>query len=399
MQISVPLARRLALQSQGLDGQWLLPEGKEGVAQAIQRLGYVQIDTIAVVRRAHHHVIWSRRPDYDEHMLDDLLARDRRVFEWWAPAASYLPYQDYRYYLPAMRRYAASPSTRHWLEQNAQLVQGVRDRIQAEGPLGSADFEAPAGFRRGGWWSRKPAKQALELLFSTGELMVSERRGFQRIYDLRERVLPPETDLREPDEEEMQRFTVRRALGGLGVAPLREIVWGRTKATLETVHDMIDSGEVVQLEGLAGDTHYALAAAVQQLAGQAQGSDRLHILSPFDNLVIRRGWLKRLFGYDFRLECYTPAAERRFGYFALPVLWGNEFEGRVDCKAERDRRTLVVRRLTFERVVSEPDRLLPALASRLHDLAAFNGCDSVRLETTDPGTVRAPLARELEASD
>jgi len=397
LEISVSLARRIALQSQGLDGQWPLAEGKAGVAQAIQRLGYVQIDTIAVVRRAHHHVLWSRRPDYEEHMLDELLARDRGVFEWWASAASYLPYTDYRYYLPAMRRYAANPRTRHWLEQNAELVQGVRDRIQAEGPLGSADFQAPVGFRRGGWWSRKPAKQALEVLFSMGELMVSERRGFQRIYDLRERVLPPDTDTREPDEEEMQRFAVRRVLGGLGVASLRELSWGGTKGTLETVRNMMDTGEVAQFDGLGSEAHYALAAATQHLADQAPRPDRLHILSPFDNLVIRRRWLQRLFGFDFSLECYVPAANRRFGYFALPVLWGDEFAGRADCKADHDQRTLIVRRLAFEHAVPDPDRLLPALASRLHEFAVFNECDAVRLEATDPDALRTPLARELEA--
>ena len=171
-------ARKLAIGCQGLDAPWKLPKGKEGVAQVIERLGYVQIDTIAVVQRAHHHTLWSRRWDYTPQMLHELQAQDRRVFEWWGHAASYLPMCDYRYYLPRMRAFAERQKTRDWLGQNAQLVGDVVDRIRDEGPLGSSDFSAPEG-KRGSWWDWKPAKRALETLFNTGEMMVTERRNFQ----------------------------------------------------------------------------------------------------------------------------------------------------------------------------------------------------------------------------
>ncbi|MBA7698532.1 hypothetical protein ES703_107210 [subsurface metagenome] len=189
--ISSALARRLPLHSQLLDGRTKLPKGKEGIAQAIEKLGYVQIDTIAVINRAHHHTLWTRRPDYSPAMLDELQAKDRRVFEYWGHAASYLPMKDYRYYIPRMR---AFPWGDGWIkrmhERHKDVMKDVLERITKEGPLGSADFKAPDGKKRGAWWDWKPAKTALELLMWRGDLMVTERRNFQRIYDLTERVLP-----------------------------------------------------------------------------------------------------------------------------------------------------------------------------------------------------------------
>lgn len=399
MRISPSTARCLAIRCQGLDGHWQLPEGKKGVAQVIERLGYVQIDTIAVVQRAHHHTLWSRRPDYDPQMLHELQAQDRRVFEYWTHAASYVPIRDYRYYLPKMRAFAERPRTRRWLEGNEQLVASVLDRIRAEGPLGSADFEAPEGFVRGTWWSWKPAKRALETLFSMGELMVTERRNFQRLYDLTERVLPPETNTTEPDRDEVGRFLVRRALGGLGVAPVGEVRWGRgnREAISEAIRELEDAGEVaaLEIEGTDGEPHYALTKTLEGATRRPESQARLHILSPFDNLVIWRRWLKRVFGFEYSLECYLPAAKRRYGYFSLPILWGDRFVGRLDPKADRKKKTLLVRGVIFEPDLKDYDNLLPALADKLRALAAFNGCDRVVIERTEPEKARAPLVREL----
>jgi len=400
MKISMSMARRLALHRQGLDGRWKLPAGVEGVAQTIERLGYVQIDTIAVVRRAHHHTIWARRPDYDPQMLHKLQAEDRRVFEWWAPAASYIPMCDYRYYLPRMRAATHRPRTRKWMQENEQLVRDVLARIHEEGPLGSRDFEAPEGFKRGTWWSWKPAKRALEALFNCGELMVTERQNFQRIYDLRERVLPLGVDTTEPAVDEMARFEVRRTLGGLGFAPVDDVRWGREwgqKASSEAVRELVASGEAAtfEIEGLDGQTFCALAETLDQVTGQRGDETPVHILSPFDNLVIRRGWLETFFGFAYRLEAYTPAAERRYGYFCLPILWGDRFVGRMDSKADRKSRTFIVRRLTFEPGFTDDDGLTPALSAKLRAFAAFNGCERIVVERTVPAHVGAPLACAL----
>ena len=401
VKISASTARRLAVRCQGLDGGWRLPKGKEGAAQVIDRLGYVQIDTIAVIERAHHHVFWTRHPNYDSRMLHDLQAKDRRVFETWTHAAAYAPTRDYRYHLPVMR--VRADRLHRWMKQNAQVMEAVLDRIRREGALGSADFEATG--KRGPWWGWKPAKVALETLLLTGELMVTERRNFHRIYDLTERVLPAETDRSEPAPEEVARFVVRRLLGGLGVASLHEIRWDLSESRRESqkavsgaLREMADAGEVtpVEVEGLEGEGFYALTETLE--AASRRGRTPVHLLSPFDNLVIWRRRLKKLFGFDYTIECYVPAPKRRYGYFCLPVLWGDRFVGRLDPKADRKGKTFIVRRLMFEPDFKDYDGLLPALAEKLHAFAAFHGCERVVVERTAPGKVRAELLRVLKSA-
>jgi uncharacterized protein YcaQ len=401
MRISLSTAQRMALHCQGLNGGWEPPAGKEGVARTVERLGYVQIDTIAVVRRAHHHTFWVRRPDYEPQMLHELQAQDRRVFEWWAPAMSYVPMSDYRYYATRMGPDGIRRWRHKWYTENKDVVEGVLERIRQEGPLGSSNFKAPEGYKRGTWWSWKPAKEALEVLFDMGELMVTERRGFQRIYDLRERVLPASLDTSEPSLEEIERFRVRRTLGGLGFAAVDGIHWGRRwgpAAASEAVQGLIDAGEVTSfdVEGWEG-TYCALTETLDAVAGHpGDGNTRtVHILSPFDNLVIRRGWLSRVFGFAYKLEAYTPAAKRKYGYFCLPVLWGTRFVGRMDAKAGRKAKTFIVRKLIFEPGFDDYEGLWPEFVPKLKALSAFAGCKQIAVEQTDPEMVREPFERAL----
>ena len=223
--ITADHARRIALCCQRLDGRWHPRPGPEGTAETIEGLGYVQIDTIAVVHRAHEHTLWCRQPDYDPRMLHQLLAHDRRVFEYWTHAASYVPMADYRYYVRRMRAVASGGRTRDWMKENRRTVADVRRRIREEGPLLAADFKEMEAGKRGPWWEgRKPSKIALECLFDTGELMIDERRNFQRVYDLAERVLPDSVDPTPPQPAEQARWAVRRALGNRGVATM--VAWG-----------------------------------------------------------------------------------------------------------------------------------------------------------------------------
>ena len=399
MIISVSTARRLALTAQGLDGQWRLPKGKEGAAQAVERLGYVQIDTIAVVERAHHHTLWARCPGYTPAMLHELQAKDRRVFEYWANAASYVPMSDYRHYVPRMRAAAARHSAWYLSDEGRKLRGHVLERIRAEGPLGSADFAAPEGRKRGSWWDWKPAKQALEWLFDMGELMVSERRNFHRLYDLAERVLPAGVDTTPASSDEVARFIVRRVLGTWGVAPAGELRWGwgRHGGVPAALAELLDTGEVTRLrvDGLEED-YYALSRALEPPPRRSRAKPRLHILSPFDSMVMRRRHLAALFDFDCKLECYTPAPKRRWGYFCLPILWGEEFIGRLDAKAERKQKVLVVRTLLFEPGFKDCAGVAAPLAARLRAFAAFNGCERIEIEKSNPSTSRTALVRELE---
>jgi hypothetical protein len=394
--ISPARARRIALAAQGLDGSWDHMAGAEGAAATVERLGYVQIDTIAVIERAHEHALWVRQGSYQPWMLHQLLAVDRRVFEYWTHAASYVPMCDYRYYLRRMHANRSRDGTRAWMEANAKLVGHVRDRIRADGALAAVDFES--GGRRGPWWDWKPAKRALECLFNIGELMISERRKFQRVYDLAERVLPATVDTRIPESDEAARWAVRWTLGNLGVAGFSQNrywpVAGDSKAAVE---ELVESGEVVpvQLKGSGNGALYTLATTLEATA-KTRRSRRVHLLSPFDNLVIRRDWLSQFFGFDYTLECYVPARKRRYGYFCLPILWGDRFVGRLDPKAERKKRVFAIRRLHFEPEVEAWDALLAPLARKTVELARFNGCDRVRLYSVRPAAIRMPLRRALD---
>jgi uncharacterized protein YcaQ len=400
MKISLSTARRLALHCQALDGDDSLHPGKEGVYQCIDRLGYVQIDTISVVERAHNHTLWARRPDYDPQMLHELQAIDRRVFEWWATAMSYVPMDDYRFYAPSMN--APLRWHRKWYNENVQLTERVLERVKAEGPLGSSDFKPPKGFKRGDWWSWKPAKIALECLFSMGKLMVTERRNFQRIYDLRERVLPPNVDLSPPSAGELARFRARRLLGSLGFGATDRIQWARwgsTPVDQQIVQDMIEKGELTsfEIEGFDGQTYCALCDRLDHVLNRptSERPDRVHILSPFDNLVTRRGWVHTYFGFDYKLEAYTPKGKRRYGYFSLPILWGDRFVGRVDAKADRKPKTFIVRNLAIEPDFADYDALMGPLSNRFWAFASFNGCERFTVEQTEPAFLRDVLASAL----
>jgi uncharacterized protein YcaQ len=403
--LSLADARRLAVCAQLLDGQRHgLPSGKAGAAETIEWLGYVQIDTIAVVRRAHHHVLWARCPEYDASMLHELQASDRRVFEYWAHAMAYLPMSDYRYYVPRMNRIRAegTPWMREWRAKYPDVLDEVLARIRAEGPLTSKDFEPPPGTKRGTWWDWKPAKRALELLFWQGDLMIAERRAFQKVYDLTERVLPPDVDSSPPSDAECARFQVRRALRALGAACEREIrEYGKlaTKPRLAAALDeLIDAGEVVRVRvGGSATGDFALVESLEALDGRPIDSN-VHLLSPFDGLIIQRPRVRRLFDFDYTIECYVPEAKRKYGYFVLPILYGDRLVGRLDPKADRKAGRLVVRKLWLEKGFEADETFLERLGERIAQFAVFNECDSVIVEKASPAKLRGPASRCARAA-
>ncbi len=401
MQEKIPLklAKRMALRSLLLDGRTKVRAGKGGVAEVVGRLGYVQIDTISVIERAHHHVLWTRMPGFRPEHLRRALAKERTVFEYWGHAASYLPMKDYRFYLPMMKSFYDPKNSwfRGWGDKYGGLLEPVKKRIKEEGPLAARDFEHPAG-RKGPWWDWKPAKAALELLFWRGELMIRERRGFERIYDLTERVLPPGTDTRMPTDEELGRFVVRRALGALGVANVREIRdyirIGDRCIVARALDEMQAAGEIVRLvvEGWKGPA-YAFPAALEEGSRLRAGTPRVRLLSPFDNLAIFRPRLKERFGFDYAFECYVPKHKRNHGYFVLPILFGENLVGRLDPKADRADRKLIVRNLVIEPQFASAEGLVPELSRALQDFAHFNGCDEFVLENVRPGSLLSQLRK------
>jgi uncharacterized protein YcaQ len=401
--LSIQQARRIAINAQLLDGKVKLPKGKAGAARVIESLGYIQIDTLFVVERAHHHTLWTRIPNYKPEMLDELLSKDRRVFEYWGHARSYLPMIDYRYYLPRMKR-LDDPYLK-WEKQRlakySPYLKTVLKRIHDEGPLGPSDFEAVN--RTKGPWSggRDPNTSAMELLHLQGDLMISERRNFERVYDLTERVLPKNINASIPDDDELGKFFVRRALSAYGIATekeIREHIHAVRKEPLKkAINELIESGEIltVKIDSNPKSVYYSLKDQIESGLKLKKITPIVHLLSPFDNLIIQRDRIKELFDFDYALECYVTPKKRKFGYFAVPILWGEQFAGKLDPKADRKNKTLLIQNLAFEKDFTDLDRFLPRFARKLRDFARFNQCEEISLNKVSPSKVKREVAKAL----
>lgn len=297
--LSLPEAQKLVLLSQQVFANKPTGTAKSSTLSAIEHLGYIQIDTISVIERAHHHTLWNRNPRYQASQLDQLVA-ERKVFEYWSHAAAYLPMRDYRFSLPRKRAFA-SGELAHWYDRDEGLIQLVLARISAEGPLMAKDFDSIG--KQAGEWKAKPAKKALEYLFMQGDLMISERVNFHKVYDLTERVLPKGTDTTTPDGEAYARFLITQYLRANGLGQVAEMCYlrkGMKRQMTTALAEMVATGEVVSLTA-AGQDYYALPASLDLLSRPIPRR-RVRILSPFDNLVIQRKRMKDLFGFDYLIE-------------------------------------------------------------------------------------------------
>lgn len=387
-------ARSIALSSQGLFSP--LGKGKKGIVKTLEQLGYVQIDTLAVVERAHHHTLWTRTENYEPKYLEELLSKDKLIFEYWSHAASYLPMSDYRFSLPRKKLYREGGS--HWFRKDEKIMRYVLERIKSEGPLLSKDFEAPEK-RKGVWYEWKPAKQALEQLFMEGTLMVAGRKGFQKIYDLADRVLPAGIDTSFPTGSEYARFLIKKAVNAHGFVNEKEITYlrkGITESIARELAKMVKDGELIQVKiGTEKGVYYSTADKLD-LAAKKRGGDLVHILSPFDNSLIQRKRIETLFGFNYQVECYVPEPKRVYGYFCLPVLYNNTFAARFDPKADRASGTFYVNKLFMEPGFSEVKGFLPVFASKLKQFACFNGCEKIVVEKTEPKGILKELRSLLK---
>lgn len=382
--LSIQQARKLILLSQRVP-----PAKQSGCPLAatlstIEHLGYIQVDTISVIQRAHHHTLWNRNPRYEMSHLDQLVA-DKKVFEYWSHAASYLPMCDYRYSL-ARKHAFASGEREHWFERDDAIMKSVLKRITDEGPLMAKDFEHTG--KKTGDWQTKPAKKALENLYVQGDLMTAGRVKFHKVYDLTERVLPAGINTSMPSPEEQARFLITGYLraNGLGLpAEIAYLLKNTKPYVAEVAKEMVLSGELLEI-AVGGNGYYALPASLELLNNTLSRS-KLKILSPFDNLLIQRKRMKELFGFDYLIECYVPAAKRQYGYFSLPILWGGKLVARMDCKVDRKKSHLHIHHLALEPGLLKTDAFFHALSKELKPFMRFNDCDQFSLHKTSPDGV------------
>lgn len=404
MELTLPEVRATLLGAQGLLAPPPDEPDKAVILATIRRMAALQIDAINVVARSQYLVLWSRLGCYEPQWLDDLLA-EGRLFEYWSHAACFLPIEDYPLYRRQMLTGQHHPArwARAWLAENAAVAERVVGTLRERGEVRTADFARTDG-RGGGWWDWKPEKRALEALHTAGEVMIARREGFQRVYALRERVLPGWDDARTPSAEEAWRAFVLRAVRSLGVAAARWVppyfkLPKRGIAPLLAA--LADAGELTRARVAGWDEPVYLHAdalpVVAALRAGAAWPTRTTLLSPFDPLVRDRERALELYDFHYRIEVYTPAARRRYGYFTLPVLHGDRVVGRIDPKVERKAGRLLVRAAHLEPGIAPDEPLIAGLADALRDLARFHAVPGVIVERADPPDLAPALRARLAA--
>ena len=410
-------ARALVLHTQQLDAP--APDATpdaDTIYSTVDRIGWVQLDTLQMVQRSQYVALWSRLGPYDTAAFDHLTFGNgviegdnhRRLFEYWMHAACIIPLSLYRFTIPTMQghKYRQGKRRREWLEDsaNVELLDAVREHVRQNGLARSADFERADG-RRGTWWDWKPAKIALEHLYNTGELTIANRVNFQRIYGITETVLPDWVDTTPPTEEEAYLTLLDKSARALGIcAPMQIPDYFHMKRTpaKPLVQRMLDEGTLlpIKIELYDGTTaemvvHRANLPLLQRAADGDIAPRRTTFLSPFDSLFWAKGRDTQFWGFQQILEAYKPAPQRIWGYFCLPILHNSHLVGRFDPKLERRESTLRLKHLHLEPGVQPEDELVTDIARAMRSFMAFHDATDLVIEQSKPRGLRRKLLKAM----
>jgi uncharacterized protein len=350
IELSISDARRIWLKAQRLDLRAPFGDGPQATQTAIEHLGYVQIDTINVIERSHHHILFTRIPGYRREHLRQAQSVDKSVFEYWTHALAYVPTRDLHFFLPDMNRRRRAPSS--WLRSvKKQDLRKVLALVRKGGPLTIRDIDDDVLVEKDhAWASRKPSKRALQLAFYGGVLTISERSGMLKTYELMERHFGWNRRPKPASERQVLEYLLDRGLRSQGVVSLDSICHldaPRKPGIRRLIDARVRQGRLtpVALEGASKIELWAEPAALE--AKPSAPDEIVHILSPFDPLIIQRRRLKLFFDYDHRFEAYVPKEKRVFGYFALPVLLGDKIVAAIDLKADREKKALLIQKWSW----------------------------------------------------
>jgi len=392
--------RALALHCQQLD----TPNGSEpapsrdSLYETINAIGGLQIDTLQRVARAQTLTLWSRRGTYPVHLLEDLAysPADRKLFEGWYHAACYLPISEYRYQMPRQRKTREAPHVWYieWNRslENRALAEAVLARIRADGGLLVRDFENPAQ-KRGSWWDWKPAKIALEYLYARGDLAISRRVNFQRVYDLTERVLPDGINLSEPDADERDRFWIARGAKAIGVGLPRnpgDYTWMNITRSRPLVKELVAAGDLLEITGetMTGTQpliiHRDNLPLLERAASGELPARRTTFLNPWDNFWWAQDRDEVLWGFRHVIEAYVPAPKRVYGYYSMPILHKDRLVGRFDPKLERKTGLLRLETLHLEPGIAPDEELAQDVAVAMRDFMKFHRATDLHIATSNP---------------
>lgn len=366
-------ARNLWLASNGLAKA---PVGAPDTISLICDLGFVQLDTIQVIARAHHHILWSRNQSYREPKLNHLLSKDRLVFEHFTHDASVLPMEYLPMWQRQFRRKKQEIEHSSWFEGivDAKLLNSIKARIESEGALSTHAFDTKIQGAKE-MWKRPPHKLALDYMWYSGELATCHREGFTKFYDLAERVFPDELREREMADQDQINWLCDAALDRIGFGTLGDVrkFWDATTVREINAWEERRKGDLVPVEIEAADGTWSKAFGspdiLERIATLNPPTARLRILNPFDPAIRDRTRMKRLFGFEYTVEMFVPAAKRKWGYYVYPMLEGNRLIGRIEAKGERSKGTLTVLNCWFESGVRATTKRAEKLDGELSRLA------------------------------
>jgi uncharacterized protein len=383
-------ARHLFLHHHALTEPPTGPAKGGDLAAMIDRIGFVQVDSINTVERAHHMILWARRQGYRPPALKRLLEKDRLLFEHWTHDASILPMRLFPYWKHRFARDEARLHTnwRKWFRDGYEAqFDTILNRIATDGPVSSSDVGEGEERGKGGWWDWHPSKTALEWLWRTGKISITRRDGFRKVYDLTENVVPADHLARQPTLEEMVDWACDSALANLGFATASELVryWNAIDKTqaLGWIASEQSAGRLIEVKVTEADgtqrPAFARPDMGERLAALPPCAPRLRVLSPFDPALRDRARIERLFGFHYRIEVFLPEPLRKYGYYVFPVMEGSSLIGRVDAKAFKAEGVLRVKGYWPEAGLRLGKGREARLVAELGRLAKLAGCEQVEL--------------------
>jgi uncharacterized protein len=369
-------ARAVWLRAQRLDSEAPFGEGPSATAAAVEHLGYVQIDTIHVIERCHHHILWNRIPAYRRTDLRHAQSVDKSVFEYWTHALAYVPAKDFRFFIPAMKLHRRE-GHRWFKEVKPADLRRVMRLLKKGGAMTIRDIEDDVLVEKvHAWASRKPSKRALQLAFYEGRVTISERNGMLKTYELMDRHFGWDRLPKAASAREITGYLLDRSLRAQGVVSLDSICHldaPSKKAVRQLIEARVRRKELVPvaLEGAGKQEHWAEPATLETAAND--DGERAHILSPFDPLIIQRKRTSLIFGYEHSFEAYVPKEKRRFGYFALPVLVGDGIVAALDLKTDRQKGKLLLQKWNWVGAAAKGPRreLKRKIEQELHRFERF----------------------------
>jgi len=384
LKISNKQARDLWLNAQGLSDTPTGPAKPAALMEIIEGLGFVQLDTLQIVARAHHHILWSRNQNYREPMLDKLMVQDRAVFEHFTHDASILPMSAYPNWTRNFTRRKKRMLSGSWGSAlpPAKARETIRKRIEDDGPLCSRDFESKKK-RSTAAWRRPSHKVALDFLWHAGVLATCHRENFHKFYDLNERVIPEDIHSQEIAGHKQVNWLCENALTRLGFASVGDVQRFWNAADMDEVKDWglrsVRKHRAVDIALKDGSTLRAFAPKdiEERIANLPDPTSRLRIINPFDPIARDRARLERLFGFEYRIEIFVPAAKRQYGYYVYPILQGDRFVGRIEVRGDRKKRTLTVENIWMEPGVRASKERAAKLDAELARMARFIGATEI----------------------